>query len=136
MSKNILISSALNILLFGGALLFTQSFNILIFIGVIYLVPLIYNSTIAKENFSWQLAGLLSGMTTLGYGVFSFIFMRQATFFDFMAGTQTTGAFSIQIQSNLLAVSQFLFVFGINLIAMFITNKLVRSNQYANSQRA
>lgn len=138
MKKKIIISILANTLLFGTAVLLINKFTLLLFIGLIYIAPLIMNGIVYNSGNTIKMPWLFSTMSTIGYCIFSYIFMNQVnTFENFITeNSKMTGDLSIQIQDNLLNIGQVLFVFIINFGVIYISNKLVRRNINVANQGA
>lgn len=132
MSKNFAIGLGANILLFGTAVLVTEKFTILLFMLLIYLAPMILNSALYNAQEVRRKPWLLPLITTAMYCGFSYLFIQQSNFAQFIAeNSREVGSVLIRVQGNLLSAGQILFVFLINFGAVFLSSKLARRKLHA-----
>lgn len=133
MTKKLLLGIGLNLLLFGSVL-YTKNISVLLFLGAIYIGPAVVNLISSRLNKYQQPFYVLPLITTFIYGVVSYFLMQRAAFMDFVTmNSRNIGDLSIQINANLLGLGQLLFVFLINFGCIYLSYKLTRRNDYANS---
>lgn len=139
MLKLLIFSLMANMLLFGSSLFLIGSMSVILFLGLIYLMPICFNLIIYREKKTRNivLSVLLSLATTIGYCIFSYLFMEQPAFIEFVrSNTRDFGELSVSIQSNLLTFGQIFFVFILNFGAMYLFSKMVGGKKDVESQIA
>lgn len=133
MKKKLLAGIVFNLMVFT-AVLYTKNITILLFIGGIYIVPAVVNLISMKVTEYEYPIYLLPLITTITYGVFSYLLMQKQSFIDFVVNnSKEIGDISVQINGNLLGFGPLLFVFLINFSLIYLSYKLTRRTEYANS---
>lgn len=124
--KKIILALILNIIIFFISAMINTDMNLLLFILMIYVTPIILNNIInicIGDKSNLIMLALMSLITTVCYFFFSIYFISRDTFVEFIERNQTeTGNILIEIDKGFADLNQLLFVFLLNFIFLFIFN--------------
>lgn len=133
MKKHILLIGIIINSLFFISVLCLKNISILLFLLAIYVLPAVVNVISSMKSKNKHTTYILPLITTIYYTIFSYIFMQQPNFINFVSeNSKTVGDLNIQINPNLLSLGPIIFVFLINISGIYLSKKLSRREQYAS----